>query len=148
MTQEDEELLLKDLCSRLPYGIICKDDYAKVEGKLVQIGINYYMCLLSDDYGKTELAHIPNCKPYLFPLSSMTEEQFSELKSCVDLKYEHNTLELVEWDNNYKTLEFWLEEIPSYHVIKVFDWLNKNHFDYRGLIEKELAIDATGLNVY
>lgn len=73
MTQEQKDLLIKDLCAQLPYGVICKDDYAKIEGKLVQIGINYDMCLLSDDYGKTEFAYIPNCKPYLFPLSSMTK---------------------------------------------------------------------------
>ena len=93
-------------------------------------------------------ALIEDVKPYLFPLSSMTEEQLIELKEFADLKYEHNTLELVEWDGNCKTLEFWLEEIPSHCVIKVFDWLNKNHFDYRSLIEKGLAIDATGLNIY
>ena len=100
-------------------------------------GLGGYECVDVEDY-----------KPYLFPLSSMTEEQFVELKVFADLIYESDTLELVEWNDNYKTLEFWLEEVPSYCVIKVFDWLNKNHFDYRGLIEKGLAIDATGLNIY
>jgi hypothetical protein len=48
----------------------------------------------------------------------------------------------MEWDNGCKTLEFYLEEIPHYCVIKVFDWLNAHHFDYRGLIERGLAIEA------
>ena len=91
---------------------------------------------------------IEPCKPYLFPMSSMTEEQFVELKVFANLTYEGNTLELVEWNDNCKTLEFWLEEIPSYELIKVFDWLNKNHFDYRGLIERGLALDCTNLNIY
>ena len=79
MTQEDKQLLLVDLSARLPYGVKCKDDYIEYEGKLSQIGINYNMCLLSDVYGKTEWVYIPNCKPYLFPMSSMTEEQIEEL---------------------------------------------------------------------
>lgn len=154
MTQKDKELLLTDLCARLPYGVKvqCGDYLFTFDKDHTGIGLLY-----RDFYGNTlESPKIilsgcyygENIKPYLFPLSSMTEEQFNELKSYVDLNYEHNTLELVEWDNNYKTLEFWLEEIPSYCVIKVFDWLNKNHFDYRGLIPMGLAIDATNKNIY
>lgn len=78
----------------------------------------------------------------------MTEEQLEDLKNYTGLKWSHNTIELVDWEEGYKTLEFWMEEIPSYELIKVFDWLNKNHFDYRGLIEKGLAIDCTNLNIY
>lgn len=150
MTNEEKELLLKDLCSRLPYGVKIYDTKSSVNVPYVNLchvnGIINEVFISSGMICRT--APIEDIKPYLFPLSSMTEEQFNELKSYVDLKWEHNTLELVEWDNNYKTLEFWLEEIPSYHVIKVFDWLNKNHFDYRGLIPRGLAIDATGLNIY
>jgi hypothetical protein len=146
MTQEDKNLLFKDLCARLPYEIRCSyydiclsahcngevygienKEYAIVDGRCIAIEF---------------------IKPYLFPLSSMTEEQFVDLKVFADLTYEGNTLELIEWNDNCKTLEFWLEEIPSYCVIKVFDWLNKNHFDYRGLIEKDLALDATELKIY
>ena len=127
MTQENEDLLLKDLCARLPYGVICKDDYAKIEGKLSQIGINYDMCLLSDDYGKTEWAYIPNCKPYLFPLSSMTEEQSKIYHELVCGMF--GTSALI----NFEVLT---------------DFFNENHLDYRGLIPMGLAIDATGLNIY
>ena len=124
IAQEEKDLLLKDLCARLPYDVICKDDYAKIEGRLCQIGTNYDMCLLSNDYGKTEFAYIPNCKPYLFPLSSMTDEQEKECQQVKNSYY---------YDDNSFVL---------------FDWYNKNHFDYRGLIEKGLAIDATGKNIY
>lgn len=144
MTQEEKDLLLKDLCSRLPYGVKVeiynhwRDDYEDET-------------LTLENYAKLiNTFSVGDIKPYLFPLSSMTEEQLAELKEFADLKYEHNTLELVEWgwNNTYKTLEFWLEEIPSYCVIKVFDWLDKNNFDYRGLIPMGLAIDATHKNIY
>lgn len=144
MTQEDKELLIKDLCARLPHGVKINNE---IQGDFKIYGIceNFV-------FGRNEVCHIDfdveKIKPYLFPLSSMTEEQFIELKVFADLTYEGNTLELVEWNDNYKTLEFWLEEIPSYCVIKVFDWLNRNHFDYRGLIPRDIAIDATGLNIY
>ena len=71
--------------------------------------------------------HIKDVKPYLFHLSSMTEEQKEEYKQ-------------------------FLEDIDGYvysiDCVPQIDWLNKNHFDYRGLIEKGLAIDATNLNIY
>ena len=145
MTEEDRKLLLKELSARLPYftKVQIKNEIVILDSICDDDG--YYFNFIGDD---REGVNIENIKPFLFPLSNMTEEQLIELKTFTDLSYEHNTLELVEWDNNYKTLEFWLEEIPSYNVIKVFDWLNKNHFDYRGLIEKGLAIDATNKNIY
>ena len=161
MTQEQKDLLLKDLCARLPYGvkIVIQDTfkYSIVSREYHVLDISNFSDIFCFNYKKFDkrmkkaMREHPNdivIKPYLFPLSSMTEEQFVELKVFADLIYESDTLELVEWNDNYKTLEFWLEEVPSYCVIKVFDWLNKNHFDYRGLIEKGLAIDATGLNIY
>ena len=147
MTQEDKELLKKDLCVRLPYGVKMNHIADDEHSPKTLIGVAKDMITL-EGLGGYECVDVEDYKPYLFPLSSMTEEQFVELKVFADLIYESDTLELVEWNDNYKTLEFWLEEVPSYCVIKVFDWLNKNHFDYRGLIEKGLAIDATGLNIY
>ena len=147
MTQEDKELLLKDLCARLPYGVKMNHIADDEHSPKTLIGVAKDMITL-EGLGGYECVDVEDYKPYLFPLSSMTEEQFVELKVFADLIYESDTLELVEWNDNYKTLEFWLEEVPSYCVIKVFDWLNKNHFDYRGLIEKGLAIDATGKNIY
>ena len=73
-----------------------------------------------------ETVYIDNVRLYLLPLSSMTEEQKKE--------YQYIT-------------ERWMND-PAYSIGDSTDWLNKNHFDYRGLIEKGLAIDATGLNIY
>ena len=126
MTQEDKELLLKDLNARLPYGVKIEITWWVMgEG----VGINTTLgpdCieeLLNDEDGDTEI------KPYLFPLSRMTEEQKMFLKQqnwCIAI-------------STSGTVETNIEGI---------DWLNKNHFDYRGLIEKGLAIDATNLNIY
>ena len=113
MTQEDKELLLKDLCARLPYGVIIQiKDWTVLDAELK---IGHINRLQIND---VEL------KPYLFPMSSMTDEQYKE-----HWELEHS--------GNMEHLS-----IPA------LDWLNKNHFDYRGLIEKGLAIDATSLNIY
>ena len=122
MTQEDKELLLKDLCARLPYKV--KISIPELFTKKEQIET------LNEIFkGKDGLYRVNDSgilieyvKPYLFPLSSMTEEQNKE----------------------------WLYTLSSdYHITyDTVDWCNKNHFDYRGLIPMELAIDATGLNIY
>ena len=130
MTPKDKELLLKDLCARLPYNVICQVEF-KENGKY-----NSKVMLLSgiftdEAYFTTKGGSIYSneYKPYLFPLSSITEEQKIFLKQqnwCIAI-------------STSGTVETNIEGI---------DWLNKNHFDYRGLIEKGLAIDATGLNIY
>ena len=126
MTKEDKELLLQDLCARLPYGVVCKDTNINVVGILSQIGLHYDMCVLDKDNGESESCYLPNCKPYLFPISSMTEEQREEFhKHCLSDMF---------------GILFYTEE--------TYGWLNANHFDYRRLINKGLAIDATGLNIY
>ena len=123
MTREDAKLVLKDLCARLPYGVCYKhftwDDERGEECIAAQIySIN------SDGYVKNcyddETVYIDNVRPYLFPLSSMTKKRLEELSEYIDIK------------NAYVAVEL----------------LNSHHFDYRGLIEKGLAIDATGLNIY
>lgn len=126
MTEENEELLIKDLYNRLLYGVECKDIYINVSGRLNEISTRYNMCRLSDEFGELETCYIPNCRPYLFPLSSMTEEQREELHSLMIR-------------DTYGIL---------YHTIDSFDYLYENHFDCRGLIPLGLAIDATNLNVY
>ena len=114
MTQEQENLLLKDLCARLPYGVIL-NCCEIVSEPLTLIS---YKGLVNNDYDIDEV------KPYLFPLSSMTEEQ--------NLEY----LSTCRGGNSY---------CPT---SKTFDWFDKNHFDYRDLIPMGLALDATGLNIY
>lgn len=119
MTQEEKELLLKDFCARLPYGVkmLVNDNVEVLQGINIVDNIVEYSSFLASE--------IEHCKPYLFPLSSMTEEQ----------EKEYNDLNCYE-----------LGCFP--HSEEALDYLTKNHFDYRYLIEKGLAIDATGLNIY
>ena len=125
MTQEEKELLLKDLCERLPYGVKVKTPYNDailrgiVDRKGVKTTIDY-----TDIVTDKQTYPIRYIKPYLFPLSSMTEEEKSM----------------------YEGLMIGIDNIS--YMLDVIDWLNSHHFDYRGLIEKGLAIDATGLNIY
>lgn len=122
MTQENKELLLKDLCARLPYGVIVNINSIS---NVRLDNVSWYEEVGVND-GSTILYHISEVKPYLLPLSSMTEEQKQE--------YQYIT-------------ERWMYD-SSYSISDSIDWLNIHHFDYRGLIEKGLAIDVTGLNIY
>ena len=126
MTQEHNELLLIDICARLPY---------KVKISIPELANNKEQVETLNEIfnGKDNLYHVNDSgilieyiKPYLFPLSSMTNEQKHE--------YQYIT-------------ERWMYD-SSYSISDSTDWLNKNHFDYRGLIESGLAIDATNLNIY
>ena len=134
MTQEDKELLIKDLCPRLFFGVKVLYNTQIFEVQYIEPMYEEIKLLDNENYTLS----IDEVKPYLFPLSSMTEEQKREFEEITDFRYYHNTFELVEW----------LEEAPQYKVIQLFDWLNKNHFDYRNLIEKGLAEDATNKNIY
>ena len=135
MIQEDKELLVKDICARLPYGI--KASYYGTEEECETC--DEIECITLDGYvdiGQYSLP-IEHIKPYLFPISSMTKEQKTE---CL----KGTSLEISKYDEIYGYSEY--TDLECY--LKVIDWLNKNHFDYRNLIENGLAIDATGLNVY
>lgn len=142
MRQEDKELLLKDLCSRLPYGVkIELTWWVMGEGTCINTTLepDHIEQLLNDEDDDTEI------KPYLRPMSSMTEEEFTKLKEYSGLKYDQ--LDLASFQNGtYKCLDFYLSEVPSVVVIKVFDWLNRYHFDYRNLIQIGLAIAVTKEN--
>ena len=136
MTQEDKELLLKDLCARLPYSLCVQDEYGEIDY------INY-----NDVHFANYFDSILNgkVKPYLRPMLSMTEEEFTKLKEYSGLKYDQ--LDLASFQNGtYKCLDFYLSEVPSGAVIRVFDWLNRYHFDYRDLIPMDLVIAVTKEN--
>lgn len=128
MTQEDKELLLKDLCARLPYHTRVKvwlKDGTTEKGAL-DLEHNYGD-VLRDAFYYNKIVKI---KPYLFPLSSMTEKEA--------IKY--ITLTHYNTDDNGKPYR----EL----TVESLDWLLSNHYDFRGLIPIGLAIDATGLNIY
>ena len=122
MTQEEKQLLLTDLCARLPYGVKFKiGDYSDynligivisdehpIKVEVIEKGVPY----------KIEVS-LDIIKPYLRPMSSMTEEEKIDYQAFF----------------NYDGVEY-----PEEYI----DWLNKKMFDYRGLIEKGLAIEANG----
>ena len=121
----DKELLLKDLCARLPYGVKVESVFINTDTKKRKSGgIEVFdatcILMIRDGFGEF--------KPYLFPLSSMTEEQTKELINLINTGQNDNN----EFMRTLCRIEF-------YH---------KHHFDYRGLIHRGLAIDATGLNIY
>ena len=134
--------MLKDLCARLPYGVKLNADYIDFNrnGKLFSINNNKEL-ILSPERGYPFDVAIEKCKPYLFPLSSMTEEQQAEF----DRTYANDMI--VVSDNLKNRLDGQPYEMNLGHYRHI-DWLNANHFDYRGLIEKGLALDATGKNIY
>lgn len=131
MTQ-DKDLLLKDLCARLPYGVKMNHIADNEHSPKTLIGVAKDMITLGSSAGYS-CVDVEHYKPYLFPLSSMTEEQ----------KYEYD--ELIH-SNNIKSIEGVITSTDC--SVAEIDWCNKNHFDYRGLIPKGIAIDATGLNIY
>ena len=145
MTKEDKELLFVDLSARLAYGVKCYPVITNGEPNT----IGGY-CETLDDFYIREVDgwfNISMIKPYLRPLSSMTEEEFNKLKEYSGLIYDQLDLASFQ-DGAYKCLDFYLNEVPADVVIMVFDWLNRNHFDYRNLIVRGLALDCTDLNVY
>lgn len=141
MIQNYKEILLKELSARMPYGlkVNCKlkdEDYLfTFDEKHMGVGAlytDYYgNPLESPDIILSGCYYGDDIKPYLFPLSSMTEEQWKEYQTI-------KMTDLVEGDINGVFI----------NAGTITDWLNKHHFDYRGLIEKGLAIDATGLDIY
>ena len=135
MKQEDKELLLKDLCSRLPYGV--KGNYQNSDDELLRkITITYRYL---EPNGMVMTGDI---KPYLFPLSSMSREQKEELEN---LGWYFDNFEI---HNVSECLGTYREYVAHSDCFVLIDWFNKNHFDYRGLIPMGLAIDATELNIY
>lgn len=117
MIQENIDLLKKDLSSRIPYGLKIKVEYnwyEEIRSSDVNMrGVNGYFVIYDSITGETE-ASITKVKPYLRPLLSMTEDEKNELLQCTG-----------------STID------------KVIDFYNSNHFDYRGLIPKGLALEAT-----
>lgn len=141
MTSEEKDLLLKDLCARLLYGVMLSITHNEYTDETFNARISTidYCNEVKVRYGFEEYEQafsLEQIKPYLFPLSSMTGEQKQYLKNrfCYD------------WDG--EPYDLWKYQIEIGEADELIDWLNKNHFDYRSLIPKGLAIDATVLNIY
>lgn len=143
-----ENILIKDLCRRLPYGVRCKCGLS--DAIYILKGINpdregASFAQLSSIKGiSIDLKSCTQFKPYLFPLSSMTEEQKIECFKGTDI-------ELDEFNEIWSRFPFSETDIPVTNLsnwLKVLDWLDSHYFDYRGLIKSGLALDATNLLIY
>jgi hypothetical protein len=144
MTQEDKERLLKDLCGRLPYGVIV--NYKGLVRPLFSVSPTQHFQITLDNaldgehnglvYVSLDTDNADELKPYLRPMSSMTKEEQKELEKIIDgiLGYKARNYFHSEDDYKWNTL---------YEAI---DWLNAHHFDFRNLIEKGLAIAVTPEN--
>ena len=147
MKKEDKELLLKDICARLPYGVKVhyhlkrsgEDGVFSFDREHKNIGVLYYEHYSEDakkdcNYDKEHFSIIlcgcyygEDIKPYLRPMSSMTDEEREEFRTIggiMSYSPQHNTWAL------------------SAIAPEAYDWLNAHHFDYRGFIEAGLAIEA------
>lgn len=159
MTQKEKDLLLQDLSSRLPYGVIleCCELFSEGLRTMTKEG------LINDDYDIDEV------RPILFPLSSVTLDQMEDLANLLIEKYKDKPEDSVETiglvrDNENREVLFKMRNkttgetflsgsvssdninnIPLKHSL---GWFLKNHFDINNLIPKGLAKDATGLNIY
>ena len=128
MTQEDKELLFKDLSARLPYSTLCYCKWAKdapngTSGCIQEVSTYLLdeLMIIGDRNYECQICEI---KPYLRPMSSMTEEEKEEFENLLE-----GIVDGIErWDK------------PD--LCEEYDWLNAHHFDYRGLIEKGLALEA------
>lgn len=151
MTQKDKELLLQDLCARLPYEVkVFHPDYDEPQTLDTIFNFNAVLnggihCDVDDITERPK--ELICCKPYLRPLSSMTKEEAKEIatlhgiKDILSIKVTDEYIEVIVDDGvcSTETRTIWYDEIIS--SIESFDWLNKNMFDYRGLIPKGLAIE-------
>ena len=141
MTQEDKELLLRDLCARVPYGV------------KVQYMNNIFVIDYVSSYEEVKLdipdsytVGVSEVKPYLFPFSSITDEQKSELNKKFNVQFSGNNVYSIHYHS-----EGWWDtglELDLQDWLWFINWCYKNHFDVNNLIEKGLALDATGLNIY
>ena len=138
MTKEDKELLLKDLAARFPYGVVLDvdtTDWRAPQGH-IQVKIEGYGIIFKDlslivngsYYGD-------NYKPYLRPLTSITEEEEKEFNQIFEIELE--ALEDVNYGHTIKS---------AASSVFIIDFYNKHHFDYRGLIPKGLAIEVNESN--
>ena len=128
MTKEDEKLLLEDLGARMIHGVIVNTPNGN--GYLGTINLTIFGHILGINIKSTKRENFPldECKPYLRPMSSMTEYESEEYRNI---------------DNKSYSCPLAYAHIPASERI---DWLNRHHFDYRGLIPKDLAIEVTKEN--
>ena len=130
MTQEDKELILKDISGRLPYNQIVQISLFRDDGRRSDIELDPRVT-----ENIWEIIDKYHALPYLRPMSSMTEEE----KHYIDNRWgADNYGDII----TYSSYEGGMSTVELADIIGFQDWLNANHFDYRGLIEKGLALEA------
>lgn len=149
MKQEDKDLLLEDLCNRLSYGVKCnvgEETPYTLSGIEIDDVNGHLFDFVEKKNGLNMQVYLSEVKPYLFPMSAMTDEQKKEISKrynyhnyyglCIEIT--NHSAGYWDDDNSCNLQDYlWLE-----------NWFNKNHFDYRSLIDKGLALDATTINIY
>jgi hypothetical protein len=137
MTQEEKDLLLKDLCARLPYGLKVK---LGDNPNIFDLEYRIKFAVMYGDSDKLEdILDITNIKPYLFPISSMTEEQWREI---TDIQIQESLKSLDSIDDNITNPLFSTDDL------KTIEWCYANYIDIHDLIPMGLALDATGKGIY
>lgn len=143
MTQEERNLLLRDLCARLPYGVACEIHAKYYTGTqwedsktIIDVLDGRMIYSFSQPFAEfdTKEDYISSIKPYLRPMSSMTEEERKEYKSY---QYHFSSNNLPDYEGDFVFVN---------EAHELIDWLNAHHFDYRGLIPLGLAIAVTEQN--
>lgn len=141
LSKEEEELLFKDLSQRLPYKVKC-NVYDRIG---VLTGLNDYGAEIDYGNGEDTTCEIQYCLPYLrhlHTMSSMTKEEYAELSNIISKWFDKELFYLT----SEPFLEYALAKIDYSINPRLFDWFNAHHFDYRGLIDKGLAIEVTKNN--
>lgn len=128
MTQQEKQLLLKDLCARLPYGVKIMFSHNSFRWDWEQTLDEIRLC--EDGEWAINGWGIHGIKPYLRPMSSMTKEEKKQYSKTQDKIP-------IQWDDCGESTVY-----TYANTIKTYDWLNENHFDYRGLIPRGLALEA------
>ena len=145
MKKEDKELLLQDLSMRLPYGVKCQAH----NGTLICVNANNGIAVVQTDRGVRQVL-IVNLKPYLRPMSSMTDEEKKDLLNYVvskDSKYfevcsDGSITDMSPDVQDFKSFKLkWINFNPN-TTSRNIGWLLKNHFDFCDLIPKGLALEA------
>lgn len=145
MTKEDKQLLLKDTCARLPYGLkvyywepvnLLNVQYERKQGDLVGIDTRHPCNFIIERGNNFFKDSIETTMPYLRSLLSMTKDERIEYKSLFTEQEE-------EYNQGCDFFTTWTLSYYDYlNISQVIDWLNAHHFDYRGLIQKGLALEA------
>lgn len=152
MTEEEKELLLKDLCARQyhEYNIKAlvkysfnnettdwKDVWSEDIMTVTQVNSEWGEIFCNNEWFDPE-----NVKPYLRPMSSMTKEEYNELREMTITSPNLETAAVLFCEHHYDEEPNWRNDWSRCGLSKVLDYLNAHHFDYRGLIEKGLALEA------